>query len=57
MLMPFLVRLIDSQIEAGDGVISQVADRPPAQMASWETGERRGLAIDRKRPAETVQGV
>ena len=48
--MPLLVRLIDSQVEAGDGVIPQAADRIHCR---GRVGEQMGpvwLAINQQAP-------
>lgn len=48
MLMPLLVRLIDSQVEAGDAVIAQVADRIQCRRGIGEQVGPARLAIDQQ---------
>jgi len=59
--MPLLVRLTDSQVQAGDGVVAKAADRIQCR---WRVGKQMGsgwLAIDQQSPfpdlhIETVDG-
>ena len=50
MLIPLLVRLIDSEIEAGDGVIPQAADRIQCIRGIGKQVSPGRLAIDQQAP-------
>lgn len=48
--MPLFVRPIDSQVEAGDGVIPQAADRIQCRWGIGEQVSPGRLAIDQQAP-------